>query len=55
MTDGQRHRHVRTDGMQMMEDGRPALVFRWSGRSYGPTWRALRRVGAEFRDVRPDR
>ena len=36
MTDGQQHRYLRTDDVQPTPDGRIALIFRWSGRYFGP-------------------
>lgn len=36
MTDGQQHRYVRTDDLQLLPDGRSALVFQWTGRYLGP-------------------
>ncbi len=36
MTDGQRHRYLRTDDVQTFGDGRPVPVFRWNGRVIGP-------------------
>jgi hypothetical protein len=36
MTDGQQHRYVRTDNLQVLPDGRSALVFEWTGRYFGP-------------------
>ena len=36
MTDGQQHRYVRTDALQVLPDGRSALLFEWTGRYYGP-------------------
>jgi hypothetical protein len=35
MTDGQQHRYVRTDQVQVLPDGRSASVFKHRGRSYG--------------------
>jgi hypothetical protein len=35
MTDGQRHRYLRTNQVQRLPDGRSAVVFVWAGRSYG--------------------
>jgi hypothetical protein len=37
MTDGQQHRYLRTDEIQIGEDGHSALVFRWNGRYFGRT------------------
>ena len=37
MTDGQQHQYLRTDEFQTVEDGQWALIFRWNGRSYGPS------------------
>jgi hypothetical protein len=36
MTDGQQHRCVRTEGVQVLPGGRSALVFDWTGRYHGP-------------------
>ena len=36
MSDGQQHRYLRTDELQTLGDGHSALVFRWSGRYFGP-------------------
>ncbi len=36
MSDGQQHQYLRTDEVQMLEDGHLALVFRWNGRYHGP-------------------
>jgi hypothetical protein len=36
MTDGQQHRYVRTGELQVLSDGRSALIFEWTGRYYGP-------------------
>jgi hypothetical protein len=34
MTDGQRHRYVRSNKVQRLPDGRSAVVFDWAGRYY---------------------
>ncbi len=36
MTDGQRHRYRRTGEIRSIPDGRSALTFTWTGRTYGP-------------------
>jgi hypothetical protein len=36
MTDGQQHRYMRTERMQVLADGRSASVFEYRGRLYGP-------------------
>lgn len=36
MTDGQRHRYLRSNQVQRLPDGRSAVVFDWAGRYYGP-------------------
>ena len=36
MSDGQQHRYRRTNITQPRPDGRPAPVFDWVGRYYGP-------------------
>jgi len=36
LTDGQQHRYVRTVDFEPLPDGRSAVVFEWTGRSYGP-------------------
>jgi len=36
MTDGQRHRYIRTDEVQRLPDGRLGSVFDWKGRDHGP-------------------
>lgn len=36
MTDGQQHRYVRTDRIEVLPDGRSAVVFAYRGRYYGP-------------------
>jgi hypothetical protein len=36
MTDGQRHRYERTGDVQALPDGRSALIFSWTGRTFGP-------------------
>jgi hypothetical protein len=36
MTDGQQHRYLRTERVQVLADGRPATVFEYRGRIYGP-------------------
>jgi hypothetical protein len=36
MTDGQQHQYLRTERMQVLPDGRSALVFEYGGRYYGP-------------------
>ena len=36
MTDGQQHRYMRTERMQVLADGRSAAVFEYRGRLYGP-------------------
>ncbi len=36
MTDGQQHRYLRTDDVQTIPSGRMALIFRWTGRYFGP-------------------
>jgi hypothetical protein len=35
MSDGQRHRYVRTEDVHNLRDGRSAVVFGWRGRTYG--------------------
>jgi type IV secretory pathway protease TraF len=37
MTDGQQHRYLRSPDVQLLPDGRSAVVFTWTGRYYGPT------------------
>jgi hypothetical protein len=34
MTDGQRHRYLRTVYLQSLPDGRPAPLFAWAGRTF---------------------
>jgi hypothetical protein len=34
MTDGQRHRYLRTGHLGSLPDGRPAPVFAWVGRTF---------------------
>jgi hypothetical protein len=36
MSDGQQHRYRRTEELQLLRDGRVAVVFDWAGRYYGP-------------------
>jgi predicted alpha/beta hydrolase len=36
MTDGQQHRYVRTERVQVLADGRSASVFEYRGQFYGP-------------------
>ncbi len=36
MTDGQQHRYERTGDVQALPDGRSALIFSWTGRTFGP-------------------
>ncbi len=36
MTDGQRHRYLRTGHVGPLPDGRLAPVFAWTGRTFGP-------------------
>jgi hypothetical protein len=36
MTDGQQHRYQRTEGRQVLTNGRPAPIFAWTGRLFGP-------------------
>ena len=36
MTDGQQHRYVRTERVQVLADGRSASVFEYRGQYYGP-------------------
>jgi hypothetical protein len=36
MSDGQRHRYVRTVRSQRLPDGTLARVFAWAGRFHGP-------------------
>jgi hypothetical protein len=36
MTDGQQHQYLRTERIQVLHDGRSALVFEYGGRYYGP-------------------
>jgi hypothetical protein len=36
MTDGQQHRYIRTADLQPTPTGRTALIFRWTGRYFGP-------------------
>jgi len=36
MTDGQQHRYLRTERIQVLPDSRSALVFEYGGRYFGP-------------------
>ena len=36
MRDGQQHRYLRTQNVQVLPGRRSALVFDWTGRYYGP-------------------
>ena len=37
MSDGQRHRYVRSDDVVEIDSGRRCAVFRYAGRVYGPS------------------